>query len=190
MRVMKERKYDKYKKLRGHTSEFITIIARAEGKEKFMNHAKTVIEALYQIQENELESQDPQKSFLLSAWQRLCIILKEDLVPYVELLVPSLLKLAASVPGISISTIKDSTTDLEEAAKELTSTNVPTEEEKRKMIHVTTVDIEEKEAAINMLSIMIDELAGHLDKYISKISEIVLHVLTRSGVESLREAAA
>ena len=190
IRVLQECKDYKYKKLRGHTIECITIIARAVGKEKFMNHAKTVIEALYQIQENELESQDPQKSFLLSAWQRLCIILKEDLVPYVELLVPSLLKLAASIPGISISTIKDSTIDLEEAAKELTSTNVPTEEEKRKMIHVTTVDIEEKEAAINMLSIMIEELSGHLDKYIERISEIVLHVLTRSGVESLREAAA
>ena len=132
-----------------------------------------VIKALYNIQENELESQDPQKCFLLSAWQRLCLMLQKELVPYIEMLAPSLLKLAASVPGISISTAKNGTTvDLEKAARELTETTMPDKEEKRKMIHVTTTDIEEKEAAINMLGVLIDELGGYLDKYVESFSQI------------------
>ncbi len=189
--VLQNCKEFKYKKLRGHTIECITVVARAVGKEKFKLHMGDVIKALYNIQEHELESQDPQKCFLLSAWQRLCLMLKSELVPYTEMLVPSLLKLAASVPGISISTAKNGTTvDLEKAAKELTETSMPDKEGKRKMVHVTTTDIEEKEAAINMLGVMIDELGGYLDKYVESFSQIVLHVLTRSGVESLREAAA
>ena len=188
--VLMQCKEYKYKKLRGHTIECITIVARAVGKEKFKVHMKQVIETLYHIQEFELESQDPQKSFLLSAWQRLCLILKKDLVPYIELLIPSLLKLAASVPGISISGAKHGPVDLEKAARELMETTVPSKEEKSKMIHVTTTDIEEKEAAINMLGVLIDELSEFLDRYVESFSKIVLHVITRSGVETLRQAAA
>ncbi len=187
--VLQSCKDFKYKKLRGHTIECITVVARAVGKKKFKSHMKEVIQALYQIQENELASQDPQKSFLMSAWQRLCLILKKELVPYIELLIPSLLRLAASVPGLSIGTNKEHTVELEKAAQELSETTMPDKEERRKMVHVTTTDIEEKEAAINMLGVLIDELGGYLDKYVESFSQIVLHVITRSGVETLRESA-
>jgi len=190
LRVLKECKEMKYKKLRGHTIECITVMGRAVGKEKFVVYAKDVIEVLYQIQESELDSQDPQKCFLLSSWQRLCLMLKEELVPYVELLVPSLLKLAASVPGIAISTMEERTVDLEEAIEELNSTTLPSPEEKRKMIYLTTTDIEEKEAAINMLGTLAEELGGYLDKYVERLSEIVLNVLRYSRITSLRGAAA
>ncbi len=188
--VLQSCKDYKYKKLRGHTIECITIVARSVGKKKFKTHMNDVIRAMYQIQENELESQDPQKCFLLSAWQRLCLILKKDMVPYMEMLIPSLLKLAASVPGLSIGTNKDATVELEKAARELSETGVPEKEEKRKMVHVTTTDIEEKEAAINMLGVLIDELGGYLDRYVENFSQIVLNVLVHSGVQNLREAAA
>eukprot|EP00826_Nyctotherus_ovalis_P061546 TRINITY_DN8768_c0_g5_i1.p1 TRINITY_DN8768_c0_g5~~TRINITY_DN8768_c0_g5_i1.p1 ORF type:complete len:801 (+),score=321.58 TRINITY_DN8768_c0_g5_i1:132-2534(+) len=190
IKAMEECKDFKLKRLRGSIIECITVIAKVVGKEKFRPHAKTVIKTLYNIQEHELESQDPQKYFLLNAWERLCLVLKEDLVPYIDQLMPSLLNLAATVPGLTISTMRNSTMDLENAVKQLTSTELPSAEEKRKMVHVSTTATEEKESAIAMLRVMVDELGGYMDKYVEKISALLLHILRYSGLEDLRTAAA
>jgi len=190
IRAMQGSKEYKLKKLRGSVIECISILAKVVGKEKFITHAKVVIDSLYQIQENELESDDPQKFFLLTAWERLCLVLKEDLIPYINQLVPSLLKLASTIPGINIGTKQNSTMNLEEAVKELNSVQIPSTKERRKTIHVTTTAIEEKESAIAMLGVMVEELGGYMDKYVEKISEIVLNILEFSGVEDLRTAAA
>ena len=86
IQVLQQCKEYKYKRLRGHTIECITEIAVAVGKEVFKVHIESVIKLLYHIQENELEVQDPQRLFLISAWQKLCVLLKQELIPYVEFL--------------------------------------------------------------------------------------------------------
>eukprot|EP00826_Nyctotherus_ovalis_P012293 TRINITY_DN13232_c0_g1_i2.p1 TRINITY_DN13232_c0_g1~~TRINITY_DN13232_c0_g1_i2.p1 ORF type:complete len:176 (+),score=44.19 TRINITY_DN13232_c0_g1_i2:154-681(+) len=80
--------------------------------------------------------------------------------------------------------------NLENALEELTSTVLPSMDERRRMVYLTTTDIEEKEAAINMLSTLVEELGGYLDRHVERISQIVLNVLQYSRIVSLRETAA
>ncbi len=57
-----------YKQFKGQVIEAITIIAASVGLDKFRPHAPTVISAMLEIQNKQLDSRDPQKTYLLSAW--------------------------------------------------------------------------------------------------------------------------
>ena len=50
-----------------------------------------LMEYLYNIQTKELDQEnDPQKSYLLTAWQMILDVLKDKFEPYMEKVVPSL----------------------------------------------------------------------------------------------------
>lgn len=57
-----------YKQFRGQVIEAITIIAASVGLDKFRPHAPLVIHAMLEVQNKQLESRDPQRTYLLSAW--------------------------------------------------------------------------------------------------------------------------
>jgi hypothetical protein len=46
----------------------VTIISASVGLEKFMKHAPAVINSMLEIQNKQLDSKDPQRTYLLSAW--------------------------------------------------------------------------------------------------------------------------
>ncbi len=69
------------------------MVATAVGKEVFAPVAPRVIEYLIRLQSSELEQVDPQKTYVLIGWQRLCLVLSKDLAPYLPAILPSLFKL-------------------------------------------------------------------------------------------------
>lgn len=57
-----------YKQFRGQVIEAITIISASVGLDRFRPHAPLVIQAMLEVQNKQLESKDPQRTYLLSAW--------------------------------------------------------------------------------------------------------------------------
>ena len=57
-----------YKQFKGQVIEAVTIISASVGLEKFRVHAPTVINTMLDIQNKQLDSKDPQRTYLLSAW--------------------------------------------------------------------------------------------------------------------------
>ena len=46
------------------------------------------------VQNSQMDDKDPQRVYLLSAWQRICVIMKEKFTPYLDLMMPSILQMA------------------------------------------------------------------------------------------------
>lgn len=74
---------EELKLLRGKTIECVSLIGLAVGPEKFMRDASEVMDLLLKTHtEVQLPDDDPQTSYLISAWARICKILGEVLLIY------------------------------------------------------------------------------------------------------------
>jgi len=177
-----------YKQFRGQTIECITLIAAAVGIEKFRKHAPQVIEQILLIQEHNLEAKDPQRSYLLSAWQRICLILKDEFAPYLDRVIPSILKQASLNPEMTISGGNPATSDLSDLLKEVQGGK--DEEKENKKFNISTWETEEKEIGINMLCVFVDELKGLFSPYIEQTTKIVLPLIDYNANEAIRSTAA
>jgi len=71
---------DEYKLLRGKTIECVSLIGLAVGPEKFVRDASEVMDMLLKTHStHELADDDPQTTYLISAWARICKILGKQL---------------------------------------------------------------------------------------------------------------
>ena len=61
-----------------------------------------LIGLLKATQENITEPDDPQSSYLLAAWARICKILGSDFAPYLDIVMPPLLRSAQIKPDFAI----------------------------------------------------------------------------------------
>lgn len=67
---------EELKMLRGKTIECVSLIGLAVGAEKFISDASDVMDMLLKTHtEGDLPDDDPQTSYLISAWARICKIL-------------------------------------------------------------------------------------------------------------------
>jgi hypothetical protein len=74
-------KTEELKMLRGKTIECVSLIGLAVGAEKFMSDASEVMDMLLKTHtEGNLPDDDPQTTYLISAWARICKILGEFIV--------------------------------------------------------------------------------------------------------------
>lgn len=97
--MLKSYKQKEYKQIRGQSIECITIMSATMGKEKFAEFQDTIIEEMLNIQQNDInnETEDPQKNYLLSGWQRILIIVGEDFNKYIDYIFPSLLEIVKKI---------------------------------------------------------------------------------------------
>ena len=98
--------------LRGKTIECISLIGLAVGSEKFMQDAAAVMEMLLKTQtqqqadgkEAEMADDDPQMSYMISAWARICKIMGSQFAPYLPLVMGPILKTASLKPEVGFVT--------------------------------------------------------------------------------------
>ncbi|KAF5892917.1 importin-5, partial [Clarias magur] len=90
--------------LRGKTIECISLIGLAVGKEKFMHDASAVMQLLLKTQTdfNDLEDDDPQISYMISAWARMCKILGKEFQQYLPVVMGPLMKTASIKPEVAL----------------------------------------------------------------------------------------
>lgn len=175
-----------YKQFKGQVIESITIVSAAAGLDKFRPHANQVIQAMLIIQTKQLDSKDPQRTYLLSAWQRICLLMKKEFTPYLGAVLPSLFQMATLNPEMSVSG-SEKIGDLVDVLNEVKPHD--TNEEKKKFT-VTTDEIEEKDVAIQMLAVFIDELGGGFADFVEPTSKILLALINYEANDSIRNSVA
>lgn len=170
--------------LRAKAMECISLVGMAVGKEKFRDDAKQVMEVLMSLQGSQMESDDPITSYMLQAWARLCKCLGQDFLPYMNVVMPPLLKSAQLKPDVTI-TSADSDNDIEESDDE--SMETITLGDKR--IAIKTSVLEEKATACNMLCCYADELKEGFYPWIDLVAPILVPLLKFYFHEEVRRAA-
>merc|ERR1711957_935919 len=129
-----------------------------------------------------MDDNDPQRSYLLSAWQRICLIMKKDFAPYLTEILPPILSMATLKPQIGVAGAESA--DIADVLKEMG----PAEDGKK--TNIMTTEIEEKDSAIQMLTVFIEELGGAFAQYIEQVSTILLGLTQFFASENIRNSTA
>jgi len=140
--VLNEFHQNEYKQFRGQVIESVTIICAAVGEETFAPVADDVIKVMLNIQNTQLESKDAQRIYLLSAWERICLLMKKAFTPYLKDVLPSVFAMASLNPEMGIQG-EDKLSALVDVLNEVK----PSKEGENK-INITTDELEEKNVAI------------------------------------------
>ncbi|KAF8785478.1 Importin-5 like protein [Argiope bruennichi] len=90
--------------LRGKTIECVSLIGLAVGKEKFLSDASEVMDLLLKTQTAgaPISEDDPQLSYMIAAWARICKILGKAFKPYLPYVMEPVLKAASIKPEIAV----------------------------------------------------------------------------------------
>ncbi|PQQ18988.1 importin-5-like [Prunus yedoensis var. nudiflora] len=169
--------------LRAKSMECISLVGMAVGKDKFRDDAKQVMEVLMSLQGSQMEADDPTTSYMLQAWARLCKCLGQDFLPYMNVVMPSLLQSAQLKPDVTI-TSADSDADIDEDDDSIEMITVGD-----KRIGIRTSVLEEKATACNMLCCYADELKEGFFPWIDQVAPTLVPLLKFYFHEEVRKAA-
>ncbi|KAF1352148.1 armadillo-type protein [Delphinella strobiligena] len=163
--VLREEQSKEYRLLRAKAMECATLIALAVGKERMGQDALALVQVLGTIQGNITDSDDPQASYLLHCWGRMCRILGADFLPYLQHVMPPLLELAKAKADIQLLDDEENVAQIEqEEGWEL----VPL---KGKYIGIKTSTLDDKHMAIELIVVYAQHLEGAFEPYVLDIME-------------------
>ena len=160
--VLRAEQSKEYRLLRAKAMECATLIALAVGKEKMGQDGITLVQILGNIQQSITDDDDPQSTYLLHCWGRMCRVLGKDFVPYLPGVMPPLLDLASAKADIQLIDSEDDT--IEEEGWEL----VPL---KGKVIGIKTQTLEDKNTSIELITIYAQILEADFEPYVADITE-------------------
>ncbi|KAF3892789.1 Importin subunit beta-3 [Trichophyton interdigitale] len=163
--VLKEEQSKEYLVVRAKAMECATLIALAVGREKMGADAINLVQLLGHIQQNITEPDDPQSSYLLHCWGRMCRVLGPAFVPYLPAVMPPLLQVAASSADVQILENDETLRDVEQ------DHNWELLPFKDKIIGIRTSTLEDKNTAIELITIYAQVLEGAFEPYVVKTLE-------------------
>lgn len=88
--------------LNAKAMECATLIALAVGKEAMGQDAVRLVNVLGRIQQTVTDPDDPQGSYLLHCWGRMCRVMGNDFLPYLPAVMPPLLELASAKADVHL----------------------------------------------------------------------------------------
>ena len=136
-----------------------------------------------------LDDADPQRSYLIAGWQRICITLGEDFIPYLDVILPPTLKLVEIV-------LNNAPKEEEEISEYAVSDDNFGKRNRKDKANETvrqnlnTFDHEEVEIAISMIQVFVTELKKGYIPYVEKTTEIILRAVSYKVNNNIREKAA
>jgi hypothetical protein len=80
--------------------------------------AQKLIELMIIMQQSQFEQTDPQKTYILAGWQRLCLVYGKELSSYLDKILPSLFVLVENVINNELKLVNDPTPAVEDEKKE------------------------------------------------------------------------
>lgn len=153
--------------LRAKAMECATLIALAVGKEKMGQDALTLVQVLGNVQSTITDEDDPQESYLLHCWGRMCRVLGQDFVPYLPAVMPPLMKLAQAKADIQLLDNEENVAQIEqEEGWEL----VPL---KGKYIGIKTSTLDDKFMAVELITVYAENLEAGFADYVPEIMDKV-----------------
>jgi hypothetical protein len=163
--VLQEEQSKEYRLLRAKAMECATLIALAVGKERMGQDALNLVQLLGRIQNSVSEADDPQASYLLHCWGRMCRVLGREFVPFLAGVIPPLTELAGQKADIQLLDDEDQVAQIQdEEGWEL----VPL---KGKVIGIKTSVLDDKHMAIELIVIYAQVLEDAFEPYVTNIME-------------------
>ncbi|KAL8951885.1 MAG: hypothetical protein Q9222_002160 [Ikaeria aurantiellina] len=165
--VLREEQSKEYRLLRAKAMECATLIALAVGKERMGQNSIELVQLLGSVQEKITDPDDPQSSYLLHCWGRMCRVLGSDFVPYLAGVMPPLLELAGAKADIQLL---DDEEQIQSVQQEDGWELVPL---RGKVIGIKTSTLEDKHMAIELIVIYAQQLEAAFAPYVLEIMEKV-----------------
>ena len=163
--VLRTEQSKEYRLLRAKAMECATLIALAVGKQRMGQDAIALVELLGSIQQHVSDPDDPQASYLLHCWGRMCRVLEMDFVPYLPHVIPPLMELAAAKADIQLLDDEEQVAQIEaDEGWEL----VPL---KGKVIGIKTSTLDDKNMAIELIVIYAQVLQAAFEPYVNEIMD-------------------
>ncbi|PVI07059.1 importin subunit beta-3 [Periconia macrospinosa] len=163
--VLNEEQSKEYRLLRAKAMECATLIALAVGKDRMGADALALVQLLGRIQNGVTESDDPQSSYLLHCWGRMCRVLGKEFVPFLAGVIPPLTELAAAKADIQLLEDEDQVAAMQdEEGWDL----VPV---KGKVLGIRTAVLDDKHMAIELIVIYVSVLEEAFEPYVKDIME-------------------
>ena len=174
-----------YKQVRGQAIECLVLIGESVGKEEFKKGAHDIIEKLVDIQKNYIEEVDPQKIYLLTGWQRICSVLKEDFLPYLEHILPSLFGLIERIIHYQVKESQGKSSDTADVLNALGGGA------KSQNLHhqANTSESQETTLALRMINVFVVELSQGFLPHVERASNILTHLMQRSSNVNVQTTA-
>lgn len=172
--------------LRGKTIECVSLIGLAVGREKFYADANDIMNMLLksQTESNDLPDDDPQTSYLISAWARMCKILGRDFERYLPLVMGPIMKTAAMKPEVALLD-NEEVEDIEDD-EDWSYFNLG----EQKNFAIRTAGMEDKAAACEMLVCYARELKEGFADFSEEVVRLMVPMLKFYFHDSVRSAAA
>nr|XP_021523588.1 importin-5 [Aotus nancymaae] len=159
--------------LRGKTIECISLIGLAVGKEKFMQDASDVMQLLLKTQTdfNDMEDDDPQISYMISAWARMCKILGKEFQQYLPVVMGPLMKTASIKPEVALLDTQDMENMSDDDGWEFVNLG------DQQSFGIKTAGLEEKSTACQMLVCYAKELKEGFVEYTELVVKLMVPLL-------------
>lgn len=171
--------------LRGKTIECVSLIGLAVGREKFINDAGEVMDMLLKTHtEGDLPDDDPQTSYLITAWARMCKILGKQFEQYLPLVMGPVMRTAAMKPEVALldnDEVEDIEGDVEWSFITLGE---------QQNFAIRTAGMEDKASACEMLVCYARELKEGFAEYAEEVVRLMLPLLKFYFHDGVRSAAA
>jgi hypothetical protein len=168
--------------LKGKALECSSLIIMSVGKDMFSPDAIPFIEVLKRIQESVVDDDDPQASYLLSAWARVCKVMGSDFAPYLEIVLPPLLKSAEMQPEL-VAFEHDDDQYKEEDGWEVMALG-------EKNVAIKTSILEDKCTAVEMILCYAQEMGELFHPYVEHLIKVVTPMLKFYLNDGVKYAAA
>ncbi|XP_062957947.1 importin-5 [Cynocephalus volans] len=172
--------------LRGKTIECISLIGLAVGKEKFMQDASDVMQLLLKTQTDfsDMEDDDPQISYMISAWARMCKILGKEFQQYLPVVMGPLMKTASIKPEVALLDTQDMESMSDDDGWEFVNLG------DQQSFGIKTAGLEEKSTACQMLVCYAKELKEGFVEYTEQVVKLMVPLLKFYFHDGVRVAAA
>ncbi|KAG7304294.1 hypothetical protein JYU34_011235 [Plutella xylostella] len=177
---------DELKMLRGKTIECVSLIGLAVGEEKFLADASEVMDLLLKThtEGDQLPADDPQTSFLISAWSRICRIMGQKFSQYLPIVMEPVMRTAAMKPEVALL----DNDDLETIEGDLDWHFVTLGEQQN--FGIKTAGLEDKASACDMLVCYARELKEAFAEYAEDVVKLMVPMLKFYFHDGVRTAAA
>lgn len=172
--------------LRGKSIECASLIGLAVGSEKFCADASQIMNLLLQTQTGEvvLEDDDPQLSYMITSWVRICKLLGPKFEPYLPMVMPQVLKTASLTVEMALLDQDDVKTYEDNSDWQCFSLT------DQQNFGIKVAGLEDKATACEMLVCYARELKQGFVNYVEETTKILIPLLKFYFHEGVRLAAA
>lgn len=183
--IIENGKSEELRMLRGKTIECVSLIGLAVGQEKFLPDASAIMDMLLKTHtEGALPDDDPQTSYLISAWARMCKILGKQFEQYLPLVMGPVMRTAALKPEVAFldnDEVEDIESDVDWSFINLGE---------QQNFAIRTAGMEDKACACEMLVCYARELKEGFADFAEEVVRLMVPMLKFYFHDGVRTAAA